>query len=201
MGARLSRSPTRYSLAPTRAIFLVAVPWIAVPWIVGCDIHDETVQTLVPSRSWRATSDSTGRRDTLAAEPTAGTRIEYVEGYEAGRRRATAGGLPMLLVFRASWCRWSGELAKGSLADRELVALSRRFVCVTIDADRDTATCTTFGVSGFPTVILVDQEGQERFRATGSLTPDRLAVAMHDVLGSPARPQRMAAGQAEENRQ
>jgi hypothetical protein len=187
--------PLRRAVTTPRALLLVALPWL-----LGCEIHDETVQTLAPSRSWRASSESTGRRDALGAEPTTGTRIEYVEGYDAGRRRATAGGLPMLLVFRASWCRWSGELTKGPLADRDLVTLSRRFVCVTIDADRDTATCTTFGVSGFPTVILVDQEGQPRFRATGSLAPDRLTVAMHDVLGDAARAQRVAAGQADDPR-
>jgi thioredoxin-related protein len=191
----MSCPPVRRAVTATRAILLVALLWLG-----GCEIHDETVQTLAPSRSWRASSESTGRRDTLGTEPTAGTRIEYVEGYDAGRRRATAGGLPMLLVFRASWCRWSGELTKGPLTDRDLVILSRRFVCVTIDADRDTSTCATFGVSGFPTVILVDQEGQPRFRATGSLTPDRLTVAMHDVLGDSARSQRVAAGQADDTR-
>jgi len=200
MGVRPSHPSARSAVALRRAILLVALPGVAVPWIVGCDIHDETVQTLAASRPWRATSDTTGRRDTLGSEPAVGTRIEYVEGYEAGRRRATNGGLPMLLLFRASWCRWSGELAKGPLADRDLVTLSRRFVCVTIDADRDIATCATFGVSGFPTVILVDQEGHARFRATGSLTPDRLTVAMHDVLGDSSRSQRVASGQAEDTR-
>jgi hypothetical protein len=195
MGVRPSHPSTRSAVAPLRAILVVAIPGV-----VGCNIHDEAVQTLVTSRSWRATSETTGRRDTLGSEPAVGTRIEYVEGYEAGLRRASNSGLPMLLVFRASWCRWSGELAKGSLANRDLVAISRRFVCVTIDADRDTATCTTFGVSGFPTVILVDQEGQARFRATGSLTPDQLTVAMHDVLGDSARSQRVASEQAEDTR-
>jgi hypothetical protein len=191
----MSCPPVRRAVTTPRAILLVALSWL-----VGCEIHDETVQTLAPSRSWRASSGSTGRRDALGTEPTAGTRIEYVEGYDAGHRRATAGGLPMLLVFRASWCRWSGELTKGPLTDRDLVTLSRRFVCVTIDADRDTATCATFGVSGFPTVILVDQEGRPRFRATGSLGPDRLTVAMHDVLGDSTRASRVAAGQADDTR-
>jgi len=198
MAVWLFRPSARYPVP--RAILLVAVPWVAIPWIAGCDIHDETVQTLAPSRSWRATSETTGRSDGLGTEPAVGTRIEYVEGYEAGRRRANAGGRPMLLVFRASWCRWSGELAKGPLANGDLVALSRRFVCVTIDADRDTATCATFGVSGFPTVLLVDQEGHERFRATGSLTPDRLTVAMLDILGDSARPQRVATDSLEATR-
>lgn len=179
---------------------LAAILAVGLPTFSGCEIHDETVQTLGPPRPWWPPGDGPGRRDERRPESSSGTRIEYVEGYEAGRRRATAGGLPMLLVFRASWCRWSSELAKGPLADRDLVNLSRRFVCVTIDADRDPSTCTTFGVSGFPTVILVDHEGRERFRATGSMSVGSLSLAMHDLLGDPARPQRVAAGEAADPR-
>jgi len=186
-------APTPVAILSRSAILLAAGPWLA-----GCEIHDEKVQTPAPSRPWRMTNDVDGRRDELRGEGLTGTRLECVEGYEAGRRRATAGGLPMLLVFRAAWCRWSGELATGTLADRDLVALSKRFVCVTIDADRDAETCNAFAVSGFPTIVLVDSQGRERFRATGSMAPGRLTVAMHDVLGTPARPQRVAAGPADE---
>lgn len=166
-------------------------------WVTGCEIHDEIVASPRATRPWRAPAEPSGRRDDRREESAAGTRIEYVEGYEAGRRRATAGGLPMLLVFRASWCKWSAELAKGPLADRDLVTLSRLFVCVTIDADRDPATCTAFGVTGFPTVILVDEGERTRFRATGSMLAGSLTLAMHDLLGDAARSHRVATGGAD----
>ena len=138
-------------------------------------------------------------RDAAGLDPerrpeTAGRGIEYIEGYEAGRRRATAEGLPMLIVFRATWCRWSGELTKGPLADRGVVTAAQRFVCVTVDADRDADTCRDFGVSGFPTVIVLDTTGTERFRATGATAAAGLAVVLHELLGGPDRPERYAGG-------
>lgn len=152
---------------------------------VGCDVRDEEVRPTATPRLWNAAA--TSLRDEAGSEPGAARGIEYVEGYAGGRRRAAAEGLPMLVVFRATWCRWSSELANGPLADRDVVTAARRFVCVTVDADRDAATCHDFGVSGFPTVIVIDPAGQERFRATGAAAAARLPAIMNEVLEVPGR--------------
>jgi hypothetical protein len=102
--------------------------------------------------------------------------------------------MPLLLVFRAGWCRYSAAAARGPLAADAIVARSRRFVCATVDADRDAATCRAFAVTGFPTLILVDAHGDERFRATGSAA-EGLAAAMDAVAGpAAADPGAVAAG-------
>lgn len=175
--------------------------WIAVGscavmgFTVGCSVRDEQVRPAAATRAWSDAALEASRRDAEPRPEATDIRgIEYVEGYAAGRRRATAEGLPMLLVFRATWCRWSGELAHGPLADRGVVTAARRFVCVTIDADRDADTCRDFGVTGFPTVIVVDAAGQERFRATGAAAAGRLALVMRELLGSPDRADRYAGG-------
>jgi hypothetical protein len=157
-------------------------------------VRDEEVRPAALPRLWPAASQDATRIDTDRRPETTGRGIEYVEGYAAGRRRATAEGLPMLIVFRATWCRWSGELTKGPLADRGVIAAAQRFVCVTVDADRDADTCRDFGVSGFPTIIVLDTAGAERFRATGTAAAARLAMVMRDLLGGPDRPDRYAGG-------
>jgi hypothetical protein len=134
-------------------------PWLLVLATValasGCDIHDEPVRTGAGDTLWpQVVERAAAARDLPLREAHARPGIEYVEGFEAGQRRAEAERLPMLLVFRASWCRWSCELAQGPLADRRVATLAHRFVCVTVDADRDAATCKAFGVSGFPTVLV-----------------------------------------------
>jgi predicted DsbA family dithiol-disulfide isomerase len=57
---------------------------------------------------------------------------------------------------------------------------------VTIDADRDAATCRDFGVTAFPTVVVIDAEGQERYRATGAEAAVDLAATLEHVLGGAA---------------
>ena len=111
----------------------------------------------------------------------------FVDGYAAGSRRAADAGLPMLLVFQASWCRWSGELVAGTLADARLAGLSGRFVAVSVDADRDAATCRSFGVQIFPTAIVLDRDRRERFRASGLAAREGLAVAVEAALDDTPR--------------
>ncbi len=168
----------------------------------GCSVRDEQAVDGAETRWWSSVAAGSGGAGLIAGPPTTPTRaavIEYVEGFDAGTRRAADAGLPMLVLFRAAWCRWSGELGQAAVADPRVVELSRRFVCVAVDADRHQTACRTFDVRAFPTVILLDAGRTERFRATGSSAASNLATAMGDVLAtptSPHRPGRMAAGTA-----
>lgn len=161
---------------------------VLVALAAGCEVRDE--RAAAPRSGWSLVPvvDS---RPLLQGNSATPTTIEYVEGYESGLRRAAEDGRPLLLVFRGSWCRWSAELAQETLTDPRIVGLSRRFVCVAIDADRDATTCRHFGVDRFPTVLLLDAGGGERFRVTGSAA-DGLADAMAGLLGATADRRRMA---------
>lgn len=163
----------------------------------GCSVRDEQAVDGAKTRWWSSAATGSGGAGLIAgppATPAHAAVIEYVEGFDAGTRRATDAGLPMLVVFRAAWCRWSEELVQAAVADPRVVELSRRFVCVAVDADRHQAACRAFDVHAFPTVILLDAGRTERFRATGSSAASGLAAAMGNVLGSPNRPNRLAGG-------
>lgn len=160
----------------------------------GCSVRDE--QAVAGGRpTWWSAVGGGGDGGLIAGSPTgpaSAAVIEYVEGFEAGRRRSADAGLPMLVVFRATWCPWSGELVQATVGNPRIVELSRRFVCVAVDADRDPATCRDLGIVAFPTVVLVDATGTERHRATGSAAASGLAAAMGELLASPNRPSRVA---------
>lgn len=161
----------------------------AIVAVLGCEVRDEPA---APAASgWRILPvvDSAPLLH-AAATPTA---IEFVEGFDSGLRRAAEDGRPLLAVFRGSWCRWSAELAQGALADSRVVGLSRQFVCVAVDADRDAATCRLFGVDRFPTVLLCDASGAEQFRTTGSAAAG-LADAMAALLEAGGGRRRIAVG-------
>jgi hypothetical protein len=161
--------------APTHAIgrwlLPVAVGALAVAAWGGFEIRDEVAEPpgARPIRLAPAPSE-------LAAA------IEYVEGFEAGQRRAAAEGRPMLVLFRASWCRWCAELARGPLVDRRLVGLSRQFVCVMVDADRHPDECRRFGVREFPTLLLATSAGVERRRWTGCPAADELVSGLSETV-------------------
>lgn len=158
----------------------------AVAAVAGCDVRDELA--LPPASGWR--SGPAAARPLFDSSASAAV-IEYVEGFDAAALRAAEDGRPVLAVFRASWCRFSTELARETLAAPRIVSLARGFVCVAVDADRDAATCRRFAVDTFPTVLLLDAAGSERFRTTGSGAAG-LADAMAGLLADPAAGRRLA---------
>lgn len=157
----------------------------------GCEFHDEEATSLsaaawAPGVTERLVPPA-ARRGSPAG--TAG-RLECVDGFAAGSRRAADTGLPLLLIFRASWCRWSDDFLTTALADTDLLDAADRFVCATVDADREAATCRSFGVRAFPTVIALDAARRERYRATGATARGRLPAALAAMVADP--PPRMA---------
>jgi len=169
VGRSLAGMMGMMGMAGTAGLLLMLVVFL-IGW-GGFEIHDEAVESAAP-RAVRLTSPM----------PDQGNAIEYVEGYEAGLRRAAAENRPLLVVFRAGWCHWCAEFAQGTLVDRRLVGLSRQFVCVMVDADRQAADCRRFGVKEFPTVVVATVAEGECRRWKGCPSADELLSAMADAL-------------------
>lgn len=147
----------------------------------GCEIHDEQVQSGSVQVNARRLLPPSSKSDGQIVNHQSPTTIEYVEGYRAGLERATASGKPLVIICRASWCRWCAGLSQGILADPEVIQRSSRCVCVTLDADRDAETCRRLGVRGFPTVILQTPAGREVKRLTGRGEVRTLAAAIDEA--------------------
>ena len=147
----------------------------------GCEIHDEQVQSgsvTVGEQRLLPSHNGTARQIVNHDAPTS---IEYVEDYAAGLERASTSGRPLVIICRASWCRWCAGLSQGVLADPDVVQRSSRCVCVTLDADRDADVCRRLGVRGFPTVILQTPDGLEVKRLTGRSEVRSLAAAIDEA--------------------
>ena len=151
----------------------------------GCDIRDEA-----PGSPRAQPLLGAGIAATDQAAPT----IEYVGDYAAGRQLAVADDRPLLLVCTAAWCRFSADLAQRTLRDPRLVALSRRAVCILLDADRDAEVCKACGVRAFPTLLVLDAAGTERLRVTGRSSPEAIVAALERAL----EPRRLATAAGEE---
>lgn len=167
----------------------------------GCEVRDEVGLATRPrmrvARVAAMLERAAAVRPRIAgtAEPRPAT-VDLVEGYEAGVRLARAESRPLLLVFKANWCRHSGLLVQRTLLDARVVALSRRYVCAAVDADREADVCRRFGVDAFPTMIVVDRQGRTRRESVGRPSITAL-VAMLDDGGPNGTPARVAEGTVE----
>lgn len=105
----------------------------------------------------------------------------WMEDFEAAKKKAAKEKKPILINFSASdWCGWCTKMDKEVFAqDKFVKEASRKFVLVVVDSPRDKAALSAlarrqngelakkYNVMGFPTVVIVDHNGNEIARHSG----------------------------------
>ncbi len=86
----------------------------------------------------------------------------------AAAREANAVTAVLFSVPGCSWCR---KLSLTTLADPRVVALSKRFVWVKLNAHAHPDTAALFGVTALPHLVLLNVEGRPVAARTGYLPP------------------------------
>jgi len=158
---------------------------LVVLLVVGCDVRDEVVHTTQTTHS-RWPEPVTYRIDQNDAQTgrSGSARISFIENCDVGLRLADVANKPLLIVFRAAWCRWSMALTHQTLSDPSIVALTDSFICVQVDADRHTETCRQYNVTQFPTILIVDTDDNEIFRRSGHTMAADLTPLLQSACSS-----------------
>ncbi len=106
------------------------------------------------------------------SESTSG--LTWASNFDAAKRQAKAENKPIFMYFTGSdWCPWCMKMDSQILSTSEFQqALGSKMVFVKVDFPRSTPQDHTtkeqnsklskeFGVKGFPTVIILDSDGQK----------------------------------------
>lgn len=163
---------------------LSAAAWICL-LCGGCEIRDAAE---APNTGGDGTRE-TGTRETGTAETRpagAAARIDF-ESFERGRQSARSEQKPLLVFFTAGWCRYCHQMANETFTQEAVIRLSRRFVCVLVDADAEPQLCREFEVHGFPTVQFMSPGGVRLNRVTGKQAADEFIGQMNAALNTLAR--------------
>lgn len=194
----LHRQPSRPPISSMLARFphhrpgSLLLPAVMALVTAGCEIRDEQARPQATSLRWPAPVTRRLEEDASPAGITRQHSICFVDDCAAGRRLADAAGKPLLIVFRANWCRWSAAFSQQTLTDPTIVALADRFVCVLVDADRHAEVCQQYDVAQFPTILILDVEHNELTRRSGHT----LAADLHPLLRQALSPRQVAAAGA-----
>jgi thiol-disulfide isomerase/thioredoxin len=142
-----------------------------------CDLAGTTCRPT----SWRLGTPGAvpgSKRGSLAldvAEPTGEDRPfgpdATADAAEAAFARAKASGKQVLLDFSAVWCPPCNQLAEEVLEAQPRVPELDGFEIAVVDVDHPSsfALKDRYGVTGYPTVVVTDPEGEERTRSLGYL--------------------------------
>jgi thiol-disulfide isomerase/thioredoxin len=133
-------------------------------------------------------------RQVLKLDPTdqaAGQRLAKLVGsrpgiawmpYEAGVALASQTNKPMLIDFTATWCGWCKKLEQDVFSNKDMIALSQRFVCIRVDGDGRTDLTSRFGVDGYPTTLVLGSSGGELHRAVGYMPLAKYVAEVKQAL-------------------
>ena len=116
--------------------------------------------------------------------------IDWFDGeLDAAFAAAKAADKPLFLYWGAEWCPPCAQIKATIFNQREFQERSRLFVPVYLDGDTPSAQKhgETFGVMGYPTMILFRSDGKEITRLPGGVDVERYATIL-DVALADARP-------------
>lgn len=121
----------------------------------------------------------------LPAAALEGTKpgIAWMDDFGAAMEKAGKENRPLLVDFYTDWCLYCGKLEKETMSDPRIVALSKDFVCVRLDAEVHKGVAARYSPEGFPTIILGTPKGEELLRVSGFRDADgfhKVLKAVHD---------------------
>ncbi|MFB3882606.1 MAG: DUF255 domain-containing protein [Armatimonadota bacterium] len=121
-----------------------------------------------------------------SSKPKVANAIAWTE-YESGIAQAEKQKKPVLMDFGASWCAWCKKLEKEVFPNKEVIALSQRFVCVKVDGDQRTDLTAKYGVDSYPTTVIVDYDGTELGRTVGYSPAEEYVADLKAALAAKER--------------
>jgi thioredoxin-like negative regulator of GroEL len=86
---------------------------------------------------------------------------EWNHQFPAALELAKKSGKPILMDFQASWCPPCREMDKDVWPDQQLVEQSKKFVCISIDADQNKEILAKYNVRILPTILFADSWGNK----------------------------------------
>ncbi len=102
--------------------------------------------------------------------------------FEVGQSVAARLKKPMFVHFTADWCGWCRKLEQETFPAAKVVALLQQCVCVKVNGDRRRDLTSRYGVSGYPTGLVLHPSGHELHRMVGFRPADAFAAQLERVL-------------------
>jgi len=116
------------------------------------------------------------------------SELPWTRSLEEARGKAAAGGLLIIVDLFTDWCGWCREMDRNTWASPAVVAKSRSYVFLKLNAETDPDGMELqkkFGVQSYPMVLLLDSSGAEFERLEGYLPAERFLERLKLALEDP----------------
>lgn len=89
---------------------------------------------------------------------------------------------PAVLVLYASWCGWSKKLLAETLNDPRIMSLSDRLIWLKVDTDKERGIYEHYEQQSYPTIVLLDGNGEVYRKMEGYTDPVKLSKALNELM-------------------
>jgi thiol:disulfide interchange protein len=151
-------------------------------WVVAAMVLGIVALLLITQRAEQKASVSGQPARPVQSATAPHSNIPWQSSYSSGLALAKKEGKMQMLYFYTDWCGWCQKMEKETFADRELAGFMDKFVPVKINGDRDKQALKKFAISGYPTLVFTDLEGNVVEKVVGFLPANSLREKMETVL-------------------
>jgi len=131
-----------------------------------------------------------------SAEP---REIDWLTDYEQALKTARSRGQLVVIDFFATWCGPCKMMDRSTFTDKQVIRRMADFVSLKIDVDQQQELAGKLGVSGLPTTLVVDADGQPVTGAVGYLDAEQYLKVLAAAGEAKAQPRRGVLGKPAPN--
>ena len=157
-----------------KALFLLAV----FTWFTG----------FIATFTVRADDGPASSRDRFADEPDrpkARVPIRYLESFDEARAESGRLRRRILAYFTGRYCGWCRVMEERTLTDAEVVEISKEFVCVKFDTEKEPQLSDKLGVDAIPRSFILTSEGARVDMLAGYRPAAEYAKWLREGLSKP----------------
>jgi thiol:disulfide interchange protein len=118
------------------------------------------------------------------AEEKAPGEVAWITSYEEAVQSAGKKKLPVMIDFYTDWCGYCKKLDNETYVNGDVVAKAKGFVSLKINADVEQDLAGRYNIRFFPTILFVDQAGNEIHRVVGFRMPADFVGEMDVALAA-----------------
>ena len=117
---------------------------------------------------------------------TAKKKIAWAKDYTVAQAQAKKANKPIMIDFYTDWCTWCKKLDTDTYSNKTVVTyVTKSFVAVKVNAEKEgKGLSAKYGITGFPTIMIVDASGTPIGKIIGYVTPvDFIKQAKQVIAG------------------
>lgn len=110
--------------------------------------------------------------------PSQDGEIAWLTDYRSAMDAAAAQDKPVIIDFFTDWCTFCKRMDRETFRDPEVVGEARGFVMLKVNAEKDRALASRFGVRAYPHFVFLSPRGKTLRSVEGYMAPQQFAEEM-----------------------